>query len=84
MIKAKQEKEITIDQLKEDNKHVKEMLPLLPLYLPVDATAPSEAVPPVQIPPQQPLQLATTGPSLASNDMKTRYTIPHLIDTIQP
>jgi hypothetical protein len=30
MIKAKQEKEIIADQLKEDNKHLKKMLPLLP------------------------------------------------------
>jgi hypothetical protein len=84
MIKAKQEKEIAVDQPKEDNKHVKEMLPLLPPYLPVDATAPSEAVLPAQIPPQQLLQLAATEPSLAPNDMKTGYIISHLIDTIQP
>jgi hypothetical protein len=63
MIKEKQEKEIIVDQLKEDNKHLKKMLPLLPPYLPADTSVPLEAIPLAHIPPQQPLQLMATGPS---------------------
>jgi hypothetical protein len=65
----------------EDNKHVKEMLRLLPPYLPADTTAPPYVIPSAHIPPQQPPQLAATGPSPIPQQCYAKLSSPTIDDT---